>query len=45
MRAGAFHSRGYTRVCVHAETLGYSGVAIYSRIEPWKCCAASAIPS
>jgi exodeoxyribonuclease III len=30
----AFHSRGYTRVCVHAEKAGYSGVAIYSRAEP-----------
>jgi exodeoxyribonuclease-3 len=30
----AFHSQGYHRVCVHAEKPGYSGVAIYSRVEP-----------
>jgi exodeoxyribonuclease-3 len=30
----AFHARGYTRVCVHAEKAGYSGVAIYSKAEP-----------
>ena len=32
--AQEFHARGYTRVCVHAEKAGYSGVAIYSRVEP-----------
>ena len=32
--ARAFHSRGYHRVCLHAEKPGYSGVAIYSRTEP-----------
>jgi exodeoxyribonuclease-3 len=30
----AFHARGYHRACVHAEKRGYSGVAIYSRVEP-----------
>jgi exodeoxyribonuclease III len=30
----AFHARGFHRVRVHAEKPGYSGVAIYSRIEP-----------
>lgn len=30
----AFHARGFNRVCVHAEKAGYSGVAIYSRMEP-----------
>jgi exodeoxyribonuclease-3 len=30
----AFHARGFHRACVHAEKAGYSGVAIYSRIEP-----------
>ena len=30
----AFHSRGFHRVSAHAEKPGYSGVAIYSRMEP-----------
>jgi exodeoxyribonuclease-3 len=30
----AFHARGYHRACMHAEKRGYSGVAIYSRVEP-----------
>lgn len=30
----AFHARGFHRACVHAEKAGYSGVAIYSRVQP-----------